>query len=61
MTEAFTRLTPAPEVTLDKEKYAITLHLLALRVPKVSTHPTSYVNHIRSSAAAAAAASQAAR
>jgi len=37
MTEAFTRLTPAPEVALDKEEFAITLHLLALRVPKVST------------------------
>lgn len=35
--EAFTRLTPAPDVQIDKEKYSQTLRLLALRVPKVST------------------------
>lgn len=35
MTEPFTRLEPAPEVTIDKSKYVKTLKLLALRVPKV--------------------------
>ena len=37
--ERFTRLDPAPEVKIDKEKYVKTLKLLALRVPKVR-HPT---------------------
>lgn len=35
MTEPFTRLEPAPEVSIDKSKYVKTLKLLALRVPKV--------------------------
>lgn len=39
MTEPFTRLDPAPEVTIDKDKYVKTLKLMALRVPKVR-HPT---------------------
>ena len=39
MMERFTRLDPAPEVKIDKEKYVKTLKLLALRVPKVR-HPT---------------------
>ena len=42
MTEPFTRLTPAPEVMIDKDKYVKTLKLLALRVPKVR-HPTRHV------------------
>ena len=42
MTEPFTRLDPAPEVTIDKDKYVKTLKLLALRVPKVR-HPTKRV------------------
>lgn len=35
MAEPFTRLAPAPEVTIDKEKYTKVVKLLGLRVPKV--------------------------
>lgn len=35
--EAFTRLKPAPDVQIDKEKFSTVLRLTALRVPKVST------------------------
>lgn len=35
MTEPFTRLAPAPEVIIDKEKYTKVVKLLGLRVPKV--------------------------
>jgi len=35
--EAFTRLSPAPDVQIDKAKFSTVQRLLALRVPKVST------------------------
>lgn len=35
--EAFTRLTPAPDVQIDRAKFSTVTRLLALRVPKVST------------------------
>ena len=36
--ERFTRLTPVPDdVVIDRDQFTKTVHLLALRVPKVST------------------------